>query len=107
QRWTPNALVGRRLVDIDGRTWEIVANDATSVTVDPRVRLTFAQSPPARRFYAIDAAGVADHRATGEQRERRGLLIPAGSLSEINFAFRRLSGGRHLPILEGTSYRVL
>ncbi|PIE18498.1 MAG: hypothetical protein CSA66_04630 [Proteobacteria bacterium] len=106
-RWTPNALVGRTLVDINGRTWEIVANDAQRLTVDRRAPLTLSTTSPSRAFYAIDSAAVADHRATAARRARRAMLIPAGSLSDINHAFRRLSGGRHLPILDGRSYRVL
>ncbi|PKN59028.1 MAG: hypothetical protein CVU56_02745 [Deltaproteobacteria bacterium HGW-Deltaproteobacteria-14] len=107
QRWSPNALVGRKLVDVDGRTWDITANDATTVTATGRGRLTFATSPPARRFYAIDAAQVADHRATADAPERRGMLLPADQLSELNYAYRRISGGQPIAVLDGTSYRVL
>ena len=107
QRWSPNALVGRKLVDVDGRTWDITANDATSVTATGRGRLTFATTPPARRFYVIDAAQVADHRATAAAPERRGMLLPADQLSELNYAYRRISGGQPIAVLDGTSYRVL
>ena len=107
QHWTPGALVGRKLVDSDGRTWDITANDATTVTAAGRGRLTFAMAAPARRFYAIDVAQMADHRATAETPERRGMLLPADALSELNYAYRRISGGRHIPVIDGSSYRVL
>jgi len=107
QRWTPGALIGRKLVDVDGRSWEITANDATTVTASGRGRLTFNASTPSRRYYAIDAPQMADHRATAETRERRGMLLPADSLSELNYAYRRISGGRHISVLDGSSYRVL
>ncbi|TNF32024.1 MAG: hypothetical protein EP329_11385 [Deltaproteobacteria bacterium] len=112
QRWTPGALVGRVLVDSDGRTWDITANDATTVTASGRGPLTFALSTPSRRFYAIDTPTLTDgrpvnHRATADVHERRGMLLPADSLSELNYAYRRISGGRHIAVLDGTSYRVL
>lgn len=106
QSWAPRSLVGRTLSDSTGRTWAIVDNDATSVTVGPGDRLSFALLPRSRAFYVIDAPGL-DPRATGTTPVRRAVLLPADQLSELNFAWRQLSGGRHLPVLDGTSYRVL
>lgn len=108
QTWTPGALVGRVLVDASGREWRIVGNDAHTVTVDAAsARLSFVPGSPTRSYYAIDVAQVPDHRATAETPRRRGLLLPADALSELNFAYRKISGGRPLPILDGSSYRVL
>jgi len=107
QRWTPSALVGRKLVDVAGRTWDIVDNDEQSVTVAGPGRLTMVPGVSSRAYYAIDSPDSGVHRATAERPERRGLLLPADSLSEINHAFRTISGGPHLPVLDGRSYRVL
>ncbi len=104
--WPVNSLVGKSLADASGRTWSIVANDATSVTVSAGERLSFALLPRSRAFYVIDAAGN-NPKATAEVKVRRAVLLPADQLSDLNFAWRQLSGGRHLPVLDGSSYRVL
>ncbi|MCC6622993.1 MAG: glycosyltransferase family 39 protein [Deltaproteobacteria bacterium] len=106
KRWAPGSLVGKRLVDAQGRSWAITGNDQSSVSVGANQRLTFATSPAKAAFYAIDA-DVPDPRATAVAPERRALLVPADSLSDINHQWRKLSGGRHLPVLDGSSYRVL
>lgn len=106
QKWAPKSLVGRYLRDASGQLWAIVDNDATSVRVADNERLTFGLSPRSRAYYAIDAVRT-DLMATAEKRERRALLLPADQLSELNFAYRQLSGGEHLPVLDGSSYRVL
>ena len=33
--------------------------------------------------------------------------MPADSFSGVNHAFRKISGGRHIPVIDGRSYRVL
>ncbi len=106
QKWDPKALVGKRLADATGRTWTIVDNDATSVRVAPDDRLSFSLVPKSRAFYVIDGPG-SDLSATAAKLERRAVLLPADQLSELNYAFRLLSDGRHLPVLDGSSYRVL
>lgn len=105
-RWTPGSLVGKRLSDANGRTWNIVDNDATSVRVAPEERLSFALVPRSRAYYAIDDPRF-EVGATAAAHERRALLLPADQLSDLNYAFRVISGGRHLPVLDGSSYRVL
>ncbi|MCA9517639.1 MAG: glycosyltransferase family 39 protein, partial [Myxococcales bacterium] len=109
QTWTPGSLKGRVLLDASGREWTVVDNDAHSVSVDAAAsRLSFVPGSPLRSYYIIDvASGAPDHRATAETPARRALLLPADALSEINYAFRKIAGGRHLPVLDGTSYRVL
>jgi len=106
QKWAPQSLVGKRLADAGGRTWTIVDNDATSVRVAPEERLSFALVPNTRAYYVIDDAR-SDISATADTLVRRALLLPADQLSELNYAFRLLSEGRHLPVLDGASYRVL
>lgn len=107
QSWQPGALKGRVLLDAFGGSWVIADNDATSLTVETAGRWTFALRPAERAFYAISSGRLPEPGATARARERRALLIPADSLSDINFAWRQLSGGDHLPVLEGSSYRVL
>lgn len=104
--WAPNALAGKVLADASGRTWQIVSNDKTTVTVAATDRLTFALTPRSRAFYVIDERGL-DVRATAATPARRAVLLPADQLSELNYAWRQLSGGTHLPVLDGSSYRVL
>ena len=106
QKWAPQSLVGKRLGDASGRTWTIVDNDATSVRIGSQERLSFALLPRSRAFYVIDDPRY-EIGATAESLERRALLLPADQLSELNYAFRLLSDGRHLPVLDGSSYRVL
>jgi hypothetical protein len=104
--WGPKSLVGKRLADASGRTWAIVDNDGTTLRVADGELLTFSLSPKSRAFYVIDAPGL-DPAATAEAPTRRALLLPADQLSDLNYAWRQLSGGRHLPVLDGSSYRVL
>lgn len=104
--WAPNALTGKVLADASGRTWQIVSNDKTTVTVAATDRLTFGLTPRSRAFYVIDERGL-DNRATAQTPTRRAVLLPADQLSELNYAWRQLSGGTHLPVLDGSSYRVL
>jgi hypothetical protein len=104
--WAPKSLVGKRLADASGRSWAIVDNDATTVRVADTDLLTFALTPRTSAYYVIDAPGF-DSKATAEAPTRRALLLPADQLSDLNYAWRQLSGGRHLPVLDGSSYRVL
>lgn len=104
--WAPNALTGKVLADASGRTWQIVSNDKTTVSVAATDRLTFGLTPRSRAFYVIDERGL-DNRATAQTPTRRAVLLPADQLSELNYAWRQLSGGTHLPVLDGSSYRVL
>lgn len=107
QRWTPKALVGKRLADAAGRSWLIVDNDQTSVRVAPEERLSFSLNPRSRAFYVVDEATLVP-TATAERSERRALLLPADQLSDLNYAFRILHpDNHHLPVLDGSSYRVL
>lgn len=107
QSWAPGALKGRILLDAFGGSWVIADNDATSLTVETAGRWTFALRPAERAFFAVTAGRLPEPSATARARERRALLIPADSLSDINHAWRQVSGGEHLPVLEGSSYRVL
>ncbi len=104
--WAPKSLIGKRLADASGRSWAVVDNDATTVRVADTDLLTFALTPKTSAYYVIDAPGF-DSKATAEVPTRRALLLPADQLSDLNYAWRQISGGRHLPVLDGSSYRVL
>ncbi|MCB9728769.1 MAG: glycosyltransferase family 39 protein [Deltaproteobacteria bacterium] len=105
--WAPDSLVGRVLVDADGKQWKVTGNDATSLTLEGPGVPSFSPTVPQRSAYTLDDARAPVHTATAEQRQRYYTLLPAENFSELNHAFRELSGGRHVPVLDGRSSRVL
>ncbi|MGM0574309.1 MAG: glycosyltransferase family 39 protein [Myxococcota bacterium] len=105
--WEPDALKGRLLVDAAGRSWTITGNDATTVRFEGSGEPRFFAGRPERNRYAVDAPEAPDHQATAPEEGRYYVMFPAEGFSDINHAFRRLSGGRHIPILDGRSSRVL
>ena len=107
QQWTPGALAAHVVIDTNGRTWPIRTNDITSLTLQGPGQPSFTAARPERNAYAIDLATMANSRATSQQPARSYLLLPAESFSDINHAFRKLAKGRHIPVVDGRSARVL
>lgn len=105
--WSPDEHAGRELIDSAGRKWSIEGNDATTLRLKGSGRPTFSPTRAERNVYVIDDPAIAKHRASALERERRYLLLPVDSFSDINNAYRKLTGGSHVPILDGRSSRVL
>lgn len=104
--WQPGQHTGKLLADSRGKTWEITGNDATSLQLSGEGRPSFIKDNAASSAYAIDDPRAPNHRATANEALRYYLLLPAESFSSINHAFRKMSDGRHIPIIDSRSYRV-
>jgi hypothetical protein len=107
QAWAPDSLKGHILVDSEGREWTVTGNDATSLSLDGPGVPSFSPTAPDKNAYTLDGAAAAVHTATADERARWYTLLPAENFSELNHSFRELSGGRHIPVLDGRSSRVL
>jgi 4-amino-4-deoxy-L-arabinose transferase-like glycosyltransferase len=105
--WAPDGLKGRVLVDSEGRQWTVTGNDATSLRLEGAGVPAFSPTSPEKSAYVLDDAKAAAHGATAEARARWYELLPSENFSELNHAFREISGGRHIPVLDGRSSRVL
>lgn len=105
--WASDQHKGKLLVDARGKTFPIVGNDANTLSLEGRALPAFNPGSPARNAYAIDDASAADPWATAEAPGRRYFLLPVDSFSQTNHAFRKLADGRHIPVLDSRSYRVL
>lgn len=132
--WAPEAWKGGRLIDSEGWRYTVVANTANTLQVDlgsargpddlaakneARQGLPFDASLGPKNAYRLFAAGDAlDESSTATQRERLYMLLPKvgsegagrsdrGSFSTLNHAFRRQTGGRHIPIIDDRSSRIL
>ena len=105
--WTPDEHVGKVLVGVKGKSYRIEGNDATTLTLGTRAKPMLKVRVNDPDHYMIDHADSAESRASAYEKARRFLLLPSDSLSEVNHAFRKLSGGRHLPVLDGRSSRVM
>lgn len=105
--WAPDRYKGHVLVDSEGRQWTVTGNDATSLSLEGPGVPTFSPGSPERSAYVLDDPKAAVHTATAEARSRWYELLPAENFSELNHAFREISGGRHVPVLDGRSSRVL
>lgn len=104
-KWPNNAHVGKLLIDSRGGEFPITANDATVLTVTGTPY--FNATRPEDILYAIDDPKASNHQATAKKPSRNWFLMPSESFSGVNHAFRKLSGGRHIPVIDGRSYRVL
>ncbi len=105
--WEVDEHAGRVLVDSRGKTWDIESNTATTLKLAGSGIPAFSAGRAERNLYAIDDKASADHTATGLQAERTYMLLPAESFSDINYAYRKISGGAHIPVVDGRSARVL
>lgn len=105
--WAPDSLKGRVLVDSEGKQWTVSANDATSLSLEGPGVPAFSPTSPEKSAYVLDDPKAAAHTATAEARARWYELLPTENFSEINHAFREISGGRHISVLDGRSSRVL
>jgi hypothetical protein len=105
--WAPDEHAGKVLVGVKGKSYVIQGNDATTLRLDTRGKPMLKVRVSDPDHYMIDSAESAVHRASAMRRTRQFLLMPSDSLSEVNHAFRKRSGGRHLPILDGQSSRVM
>ena len=105
--WKADAHKGKVLVDSTGKTFNITGNTATTLSLDGAKSPRFSAIRRQDAFYAIDDPKAANHRATAKAAARYYFLLPADNFSGINHAFRKLSKGRHIPVIDGRSYRVL
>ncbi|MEZ4266161.1 MAG: glycosyltransferase family 39 protein [Myxococcota bacterium] len=105
--WAPDSLKGRVLIDSEGRQWTVTGNDATSLSLEGPGVVSYSPTSPEKSAYVLDDPKAPVHTATAEARARWYELLPAENFSELNHAFREISGGRHIPVLDGRSSRVL
>lgn len=61
----------------------------------------------AQASFVVDSAQSSVSTATASKEKRNYLLVPTTSFSNFNFNFRKKSGGRHIPIINGRSIRAL
>jgi hypothetical protein len=57
--------------------------------------------------YGIDHSDAPAHEATGMQRDRTFVMLPQDGLSGLNHEYRKRADGRHIPILDTRSSRIL
>jgi len=106
-KWRPGEHKGKLLIDSKGKQFTIAGNDATSLQLEGGGTPYFSAMRRQDTFYAIDDPNASNHGATAKAPLRYYFLLPADGLSGVNHAFRKLSGGRHIPVIDGRSYRVL
>ena len=131
--WSADQWSGFTLIDSDGWRFRIVGNTANRVTYDAttaeappslkgakrsRTAPAFDANLPTKSRYIIDWAEAADHTASAMAASRLYFLLPKigshapgyqdkGSFSDLNHRFRKLSGGRHLAVLDDRSSQIL
>ena len=103
--WAENQWAGYLLVDSAGRQLPITSNTANTLNVQGLP--ASGRSDSFRNAYSIDDKAAHDHKATAMERGRTFFLLPKLQFSELNFQFRKLSGGRHLPVLDDRSSRIV
>lgn len=105
KRWTDNQWAGFLLIDSAGRQLPITSNTADTLHVQGRP--SSGRDDSFRSAYTIDHKDARDHGATAAERGRTFFLLPKLSFSELNHQFRKLSGGRHIPVLDDRSSRIV
>lgn len=105
--WVVDEHGGKVLVDSRGKTWDIDSNTETTLKLSGSGVPAFSSGRAERNLYTIDSKDSVNHTATAASPERTYLLLPAESFSDINYAYRKLSGGEHIPVVDGRSARVL
>lgn len=105
--WAVDEHSGKVLVDSRGKTWDIDSNTETQLKLSGSGIPAFSLGRAERNLYAIDSKDSANHGATGASEDRTYMLLPAESFSDINYAYRKISGGEHIPVVDGRSARVL
>lgn len=105
KRWADNQWAGYLLIDSAGRQLPITSNNSDTLHVQGRP--TSGRDDSFRNAYTIDDKDARDHGATAAERGRTFFLLPKLSFSELNFQFRKLSEGRHIPVLDDRSSRIV
>lgn len=105
--WVVDEHRGSVLVDSRGKTWTIDSNTETTLKLTGSGIPSYSAGRPERNLFAIDSPDSPNHKATAERSDRTYMLLPAESFSDINYAYRKISGGAHVPVVDGRSARVL
>ena len=133
KKWTEDQWKGQWLIDSDGWIFPVTSNTENRIYYDPSIRrLTdkkdvgargrksprFSQGQATQNRYLLDAPESADHTASALVDQRLYFLLPkvgqrapaysdSGSFSDLNHQYRKLSGGRHLKVLDDRSSQIL
>ena len=105
KQWKENQWAGYFLIDSAGRQFPITSNTANTLNVQGRP--TTGRDDGYRAAYTIDHRDAKDHKATAMSKTRAFYLLPKLQFSELNYQFRKLSGGRHIPVLDDRSSRIV
>jgi hypothetical protein len=103
--WEPDQWKGGVVVDPSGRAHEVVSNTTNE--------LSFGEPPWRKKSgypdkeYRLDAKDAPNHHATSMEAERAFVVLPNTTFSALNFAFRRREKGRHIPVLDDRSSRLV
>jgi hypothetical protein len=102
---TGTFLNGKRVQEATLKAGDEVKLGNSLVRVEGQTPASLKKAP-GEDFFRIDHPDALDPMATAMKRERSYLLLPANSFGEINFRFRKMAQGRHIPVLSGKSIRV-
>ena len=93
------------LVDWRGNTYEILGNDATSLSLSLTPPIRMGRKEQAR--YVIDHPEARNHGASARSLKRRYVVLSQEAFSTVNFSFRSKSDGMHIPVLDGSNINFL
>ncbi len=133
KNWSTDQWKGQWLIDSDGWIFPVRSNTATTIHYDAAIRRVtdkkdagakgrksprFSSNQAVQSRYILDSPDAADHGSSAMLDERLYFLLPkigqrapaysdSGSFSDLNHQYRKLSGGRHLKVLDDRSSQIL
>lgn len=105
KKWSPNQWVGYHVFDNSLDSFEILSNDATSLTLSGKPVLGGIANLGNR--YIIDHPEASVHDATAQHMGRNFFILPKRNFSELNYQFRKKASGRHIPVLDDRSSQLI
>ena len=133
KNWVADQWKGQWLIDSDGWIFPIRSNTTNTIHYDAAIRRVtdkkdaglkgrksprYSSNQPVQNRYILDSPEAKDHASSAMSDERLYFLLPkigqrapaysdSGSFSDLNHQYRKLSGGRHLKVLDDRSSQIL
>ena len=105
--WQPGAWTGAQVFAAEGPPLQVLDNTADSLTLAAPSALQ--PEEPLRGAFTIDKlqAPTGHDKHAAPSPLQRFVVVPKDAFSELNHAFRSAHGGKHVPVLDAASSRLV
>lgn len=104
--WQPNQWQGAAVYAPAGQTATVVENGKDDLTLSQPLNVTSDDGN--KGWIVLDKAkGENDWQHAAEKAVQRFVILPRDSFSDLNHTFRQAHAGRHIPLLDDSSSRLV